>query len=621
MQNARSVAVPGRADAENEKLILNDTHLPFNAEQGTRRASKSKRFIAFISCSVLGLSLFYFFARSPHLRACGSAAREGVEQLLPASWRNDASDAGAVCPQTSAIAPLKNGAFLDTLEAEFSTEDFKLKAYESLGGAIRVPTVVYDDLKPPGQDERWEVFADLHIYLEQRFPLLHKNLKKTYVNKYALVYHWQGSDDSLKPALLTAHQDVVPVEPLTVDEWQHPPFSGFYDGDFIWGRGSCDDKSGLIGSLTAVEELLRIGFKPTRSIVLAYGIDEERGGISGATAIRDYLLKAYGEYAFSILVDEGGGYQVGEEVIMASPAVAEKGKFDVRFEISAPGGHSSVPPEHTSIGMLAAMIKQLEDNPHVPHLNRSGIYYTYLQCQAAHDPSLPSRLRRLITRARTSDRALLALEAELAKTDKKFGALAGTTQAADVVRGGVKTNALPEHAEVIVNHRIDVHSSVGALKQRIVAVVKPVAQRFGLELDAFGETGIAEGSSGLLEISDAFGTALEPAPVTPLGDGGPFQLLSGTIIGVLGSSNRTGYDKKAFIAPGMSTGNTDTKHYWKLTKHIFRYNHMSGAYLNGGDSFNGAHTVNEALRGEGFIETIRFFTWIILNADESPLLE
>lgn len=28
-----------------------------------------------------------------------------------------------------------------------------------------------------------------------------------------------------------------------------------------------------------------------------------------------------------------------------------------------------------------------------------------------------------------------------------------------------------------------------------------------------------------------------------------------------------------------------------------------------------------ALRGEGFIETIRFFTWVILNADESPLLE
>ncbi|KAL7280577.1 hypothetical protein ACG7TL_005511 [Trametes sanguinea] len=607
-----------RQDGNLHKMsILNDPEvLP---AVGYRSPSSTRKRLVAGMLSLMGLATFYLFARSPQVCAWGSAVRAQLDHaVLP--WLEEAAGVNAVCPQTTAIAPEQNSAFLETLEAHYATQDFKLKAYESLGGAIRIPTVAYDDLAPPGQDERWEIFGDLHLYLEQRFPLVHQNLRKTHVNKYALVYHWQGSNDSLKPALLTAHQDVVPVEPLTVDVWQHPPFSGYYDGEYIWGRGSCDDKPGLIGTLTAVEELLRIGFKPTRSIVLAYGIDEERGGISGATAIRDYLLKSYGEYAFSILVDEGGGYRVTDDVIMSTPGVAEKGKFDVRFEISAPGGHSSVPPEHTSIGMLAAVIKQLEDNPHTPHLNRTGIYYSLLQCQAAHDPGLPTRLRKLIERSRTSDRALAALEAELAKKDRLFGALAGTTQAADVVRGGVKTNALPERAEVIVNHRIDIHSSVSALKKRIAAVVQPVAARLGLELEAFGEM-VGEGnaeyeSAGRLRISDAFGTALEPAPITPMGDSGPFKLLSGTIIGVLGASNRTGYDKKAFIAPGMSTGNTDTKHYWKLTKHIFRYGHINSA-----DSYNGAHTVNEALRAEGFIEAIRFFTWIILNADESQLLE
>lgn len=34
----------------------------------------------------------------------------------------------------------------------------------------------------------------------------------------------------------------------------------------------------------------------------------------------------------------------------------------------------------------------------------------------------------------------------------------------------------------------------------------------------------------------------------------------------------------------------DTKHYWKLTKHIFRYGHVNQA-----DSYNGAHTVNEGM--------------------------
>ena len=83
---------------------------------------------------------------------------------------------------------------------------------------------MYDDLLPPGQDSRWDVFADFHVYLEQRFPKMHvssiisfasrrlhtrrshANLKKTTANTYALIYHWQGSNDALKPILLTAHQ-------------------------------------------------------------------------------------------------------------------------------------------------------------------------------------------------------------------------------------------------------------------------------------------------------------------------------------------------------------------------------------------------------------------------------
>ncbi len=69
------------------------------------------------------------------------------------------------------------------------------------------------------------------------------------VNAWALAYELKGSDSSKKPLFLTGHQDVVPVEPSTVGAWTHPPFSGHYDGEYIWGRGSGDDKSGVIGIL------------------------------------------------------------------------------------------------------------------------------------------------------------------------------------------------------------------------------------------------------------------------------------------------------------------------------------------------------------------------------------
>ena len=48
-----------------------------------------------------------------------------------------------------------------------------------------------------------------------------------------------------------------------------------------------------------------------REAVFLYGADwvaQTLGSylLQGATAIRDYLLKTYGEDAFSILIDEGG---------------------------------------------------------------------------------------------------------------------------------------------------------------------------------------------------------------------------------------------------------------------------------------------------------------------------
>lgn len=91
-------------------------------------------------------------------------------------------------------------------------------------------TESYDDLLPVGQDPRWDVFQDLHEYLATSFPLVYvktvsnsvpawrradlsdftlvsfETLRATKVNTYGIVLHWQGSDSSLKPVLLTAHQ-------------------------------------------------------------------------------------------------------------------------------------------------------------------------------------------------------------------------------------------------------------------------------------------------------------------------------------------------------------------------------------------------------------------------------
>jgi hypothetical protein len=40
------------------------------------------------------------------------------------------------------------------------------------------------------------------------------------------------------------------VNPETADKWKHPPYSGHFDGERIWGRGTADDKNGLIAILS-----------------------------------------------------------------------------------------------------------------------------------------------------------------------------------------------------------------------------------------------------------------------------------------------------------------------------------------------------------------------------------
>jgi len=168
-----------------------------------------------------------------------------------------------------------------------------------------------------------------------------------------------------------------------------------------------------------------------------------------------------------------------------------------------------------------------------------------------------------------------------------------------------------------VNHRIFELSSVTELKKRWSKVLTPIAKRFDVSLEAFADSQYhKDGSHGLLNLTDAYGTGLEPAPVTPTFGSPAWELLSGTIRASLSSSRREiAKSLPVYVAPSSSLGNTDTRHYWNLTKNIFRYGHLSSR-----DSNNGAHTINEAVRGEGFLEVIRFHSRLILNMDETSSL-
>lgn len=516
------------------------------------------------------------------------------------------------CQQVPALWPAEDNDRVKQAYDYLFTPAFENASIARLSGAVRIRTESYDDLGEVGEDPRWDVFFGLHEYLEDTFPRMHKDLKVEKVNTHGLVFTWQGSDDSKKPVVLMAHQDVVPVDPDTVDSWTFPPYSGHFDGESVWGRGASDCKNSLIGLMETVELLLDAQWEPKRTIVLSFGFDEECSGLRGAGRLAEFLLERYGENGVAAIIDEGMGYTKAFGKGYAIPGVGEKGYTDIDVVVRTPGGHSSVPPDHTSIGILSELIGAIEAHQYPTYLADENPYLGFLQCGAEYAPEFPKKLKKLLGQRADSNNKKhckhadhLAIEAAKISREAKY--LMQTSQAVDVVSGGTKVNALPENAAAIVNHRINIGDEPETVAKHITAVAKTIAEKYNLTLHAFDDE---RAGYNAISLSHRKNT-LKAAPVTPTNVDSvtPFAILSGTI--------RALYGEDTVVAPALMSGNTDTRYYWALTKNIFRF---GAGYVNEKEYGMGyVHTVNERVSVTNHFKVVRWFTLWLRNIDDAVL--
>ena len=532
-----------------------------------------------------------------------------LQRLLAGSVQRE-QDFRSGCAQPEPLLPGKNQD-LDKVYEHISSSAFRNATIKRLSAAVQVKTESFDDLGVIGEDARWDVFYAFHEFLEKTFPLIHKHLLVEKINTHGLLYTWKGSDKSLRPTLLMAHQDTVPVPPETIDAWKYPPWSGEYDGTHIWGRGASDCKNQLIATMETLELLLEAKFQPKRSLILSFGFDEECSGPQGASQLAAYLQERYGSDGIAVIIDEGSSFEQAWGTLFAKPGTAEKGYTDVSITVRTPGGHSSVPADHTSIGILSELITEIESEQYRTRLVDSNPYYTQLQCGAAYSPEFPSKLKKLLSHRQTHHNTCHAkpdyLALEAAKQGPQVRYLMQTSQAVDIISGGIKVNALPERATAVVNHRINIGETPQVVKDRLTAVAGAVAQRHGLALHAFDGEEAPE--SIVLTAADH---ELQVAPVTPA-DGtveSPFSVLAGT--------TRALYGKDVVVTPGIMTGNTDTRYYWDLTRHIFRF---SPGYdpEDGPGLGNGIHTVNERVSVVNHVNAVQWFMLFVRNMDEADL--
>ncbi|WP_280506374.1 M20/M25/M40 family metallo-hydrolase [Nocardia farcinica] len=311
---------------------------------------------------------------------------------------------------------------------------------ERLAGALRCATV-------SGTGERADDSADgefvrLAAHLEACFPRVHAELELERFG-HSRLYRWPGVEPERVSAILLAHQDVVPAG----DGWTHPPFAGVVDDGFIWGRGAIDDKSRVLAMLEAVEAALAAGVRPRHTVYLAFGHDEEVFGDAGAVLMARRLRDA-GVRA-ELLLDEGGVITEGVADGVWAPGGGViggvYGVWGVGGWVRVWGGLSSWPGRLTAVGRIARAVARVQDRP-LP-LRLTPVIADML---ARLRTVMPPARRMLLGAAGVAGPVITRVMAARPQTE----ALVRTTTAPTVIRGGVKANVLPQHAEALVNFRI-----------------------------------------------------------------------------------------------------------------------------------------------------------------------
>ena len=454
--------------------------------------------------------------------------------------------------------------FSDIAEVNIQLDEAKLAA--NLAAAIRFKTVSYQ----ASEGKQNKEFSDFIAWVMATYPQVHEVLPLELVNQ-SMLYKWQGSDDALKPILITGHYDVVPVIPGSEAKWQQPPFSGNIVDGVIWGRGALDDKSGVVGILQAVTYLLEQGFQPQRTVYLSFGHDEEIGGRNGAGAITALLKEQGVQLAWSL--DEGSfvfdGIFPGLDALMASINVAEKGSITLDIVATAPGGHSSMPPQNNAVSDLAKAITKLQDNP-VP----GGLGGLSTEMFDNVSRYMPFTMRGLFANqwlfGPVIDRQLSA--------SATTNAMLRTTTAPTMLSGSVKTNVLPIEAIATVNFRIHPRDNMQSIEDYVTQLVASdtisVRARGGINASA---------------VSDWNAKGYED----------------------IARSMREVYGDIA-VAPGLMIAGSDSKHYGQVADNAYRFN----PFVLASEDLTGFHGTNEKITVANFAQGVRGYIQIIRNGSE-----
>jgi acetylornithine deacetylase/succinyl-diaminopimelate desuccinylase-like protein len=255
----------------------------------------------------------------------------------------------------------------------------------------------------------------------------------------SLVARIEGTDPAAPTLCLMGHTDVVPVTP---EHWTRDPFGGELVNGEVWGRGAVDMLNLTASQAVALKALARRGWRPRGTLVYLACADEEAGGTLGA----GFMCKRHWDVlrADYLLTENGGMVSGHGDRTSVTVHVGEKGVAWRRLRVKGTPGHGSMPyGADNALVKAAQVVTRLADYRPSPYVD--DLWAAFVATLDLDEDTKAS----LLDPSRVED-SIAGLPAQLAKV---AWSNTHTTFSPTMCRAGVKTNVIPDVADIEVDIR------------------------------------------------------------------------------------------------------------------------------------------------------------------------
>jgi succinyl-diaminopimelate desuccinylase len=422
-----------------------------------------------------------------------------------------------------------------------------------------------ESYNPPGNEKNVALVIDKYLQ--------NVNIKSevySFGNNRANLIAYLNDNFEDKNLLYNGHMDVVP--PGNEKEWKYPPLSAIIKGSKVkrkvFGRGSADMKSGLAAMVIALSILKKLDLKISGNLILNAVADEEIGGRVGTKKCLEQYLKSK-KIEFAII-----GEPTGFDPLPKGIIIGEKGRYAIKIITNGISGHASVPSlGKNAIYMMSDIIQHLDDlDDIIPKIK---------------PPLSEEELIELISVAFPSKQMFKKILNEQPILQNVIKANYQFTKNLTVIKGGIKSNVVPDQCEAIIDFRL----LPGQTVEMILDGLKKLIEKLGYQVKNT-PIGLPKEIFVYLEIEEAGEASFYSDWEKSLTLKDFYSIVEKT------------YRRKPFYF--MLPGSADAKFY-RNTKYC------QSTILFGPGNAQLAHTTNEYVEIQDFINAIKVYTLFAYN--------